>query len=75
MSRPSVVILCPREFKFTDHDAAIERPFLADVAALRTVGLDFDAIIPWHRPRVDAGTSARLARAAVLSEPLWNRVN
>jgi hypothetical protein len=52
MSRPSVVILCPREFKFTDHEATIERPFLAD-----------------------AGTSARLTRAAVLSEPLWNRAN
>ncbi|MEY3608950.1 MAG: hypothetical protein RLZZ447_1738, partial [Verrucomicrobiota bacterium] len=43
MPRPSVVILCPREFKFTDHDATIERPFLADVADLRTVWLDFDA--------------------------------
>ncbi len=52
MSRPSVVILCPREFKFTDHEATSERPFLAD-----------------------AGTSARLTCAAVLGEPLWNRVN
>ena len=52
MSRPSVVILCPREFKFTDHEAASERPFLAG-----------------------AGTSARLTCAAVLGEPLWNRVN
>jgi phosphoglycerate dehydrogenase-like enzyme len=73
MPRPSVVILCPREFKFTDHDATIERPFLADVADLRTVWLDFDApfpdevlgadaIILWHGPRVDAGVIARLRR-------------
>jgi len=73
MSRPSVVILCPQEFKFTDHEATIERPFLADVADLRTVWLDFgapfpdevlgaDAIILWHGPRVDAGVIARLRR-------------
>jgi len=40
MSRPSVVILCPKEFKFTDQEATIERPFLADAADLRTVSLD-----------------------------------
>ncbi len=73
MSRPSVVILCPREFKFTDLEATIERPFLADVADLRTVWLDFDAPFPdevldadalilWHGPRVDAAVIARLRR-------------
>ena len=73
MSRPSVVILCPKEFKFTDQEATIERPFLADAADLRTVSLDFgapfpdevlgaDAIIVWHGPRVDADVIARLRR-------------
>ena len=28
MKKPSVVILCPKEFKFTDHEATVERPFL-----------------------------------------------
>ena len=71
MSRPSVVILCPREFKFTDHDAAVERPFLADIADLSTVWLDFNApfpdavldahaIILWHGPLVTAEVVARL---------------
>lgn len=71
MSHPAVVILCPREFKFTDHDATIERPLLADVADLSTVWLDFDepfpagvlnahAIILWHGPQVTAEVVARL---------------
>jgi phosphoglycerate dehydrogenase-like enzyme len=71
MSRPSVVILCPKEFKFTDHDATVERPHLADVADLSTVWLDFNAPFPpavldaralilWHGPRVTAEIVARL---------------
>lgn len=71
MSRPSVVILCPKEFKFTDLDATVERPHLADVAELSTVWLDFDAPFPpavldaralilWHGPRVTAEIVARL---------------
>ena len=77
MPRPSVVILCPREFKFTDHDATIERPFLADVADLRTVWLDFgapfpdevlgaDAIILWHGPRVTAEVVAGMTRCRAI---------
>jgi phosphoglycerate dehydrogenase-like enzyme len=71
MSRPTVAILCPREFKFTDHDASIERPFLADVADLSTVWLDFNAPFPaevlsahalilWHGPRLTAEIIAKL---------------
>jgi phosphoglycerate dehydrogenase-like enzyme len=71
MAKPRVVILCPKEFKFTDHDATVERPLLADVADLETVWLDFnapfparvlnaDAIILWHGPIVDRGVVAQL---------------
>lgn len=70
-ARPTVVILCPKEFKFTDHEASVERPFLADVADLQTVWLDFNAALPaevlaahalilWHGPLVDATVIARL---------------
>ncbi len=71
MSRPLVVILCPKEFKFTDPAATIETPFLADVADLKTVWLDFNApfpaevldahaIILWHGPLVTAAVIAQL---------------
>ena len=71
MPRPTVVILCPREFKFTDHEASVERPFLGDVADLKTVWLDFNAPLPdeviethalilWHGPQVGAPQLARM---------------
>jgi phosphoglycerate dehydrogenase-like enzyme len=71
MNRPSVVILCPKEFRFTDHAATIEKPFITDVADLKTVWLDFnapfpdevldaDAIILWHGPKVTADVVARM---------------
>jgi phosphoglycerate dehydrogenase-like enzyme len=71
MSRPSVVILCPKEFRFTDHEASIERPFLSDVADLKTVWLDYNdpfptevidahAIILWHGPLITAELAARM---------------
>jgi phosphoglycerate dehydrogenase-like enzyme len=71
MSRPTVVILCPKEFRFTDHQATIETPFIADVADLKTVWLDFNApfpdevldanaIILWHGPKVTAEVVARM---------------
>jgi phosphoglycerate dehydrogenase-like enzyme len=77
MPKPRVVILCPKEFKFTDHAATIERPILADVAELETVWLDFDAPFPaavlaadalilWHGPRVDAKVVAQLAHCRVI---------
>ncbi|MDO8543093.1 MAG: C-terminal binding protein [Opitutaceae bacterium] len=69
--RPSVVILCPQEFKFTDHEATVERPFLRDVADLKTVWLgynapfpdevlDADALILWHGPQVTEQVVARM---------------
>jgi phosphoglycerate dehydrogenase-like enzyme len=77
MSRPTVVILCPKEFKFTDHDATIERPFLGDVADLKTVWLDFNAPFPdevidshalilWHGPQVTAAIAARMKNCKVI---------
>ncbi len=71
MPRPTVVILCPKEFKFTDHAASVERPFLADVAEVETVWVDFnapfpaaaaaaDALILWHGPQLDAAVVARI---------------
>jgi phosphoglycerate dehydrogenase-like enzyme len=70
-ARPSVVILCPKEFKFTDNDATVEQPFLRDVADLSTVWLDFNAPIPeavlkshalilWHGPLITAEVIARM---------------
>ncbi len=71
MTKPLVVILCPKEFKFTDNQATVEQAFLADVAEIRTVRLDFNApfppevldaaaIILWHGPLVDARVVAQL---------------
>ena len=71
MAQPSVVIVCPREFKFTDHEASVERPFLAGIADLSTAWLDFDAPFPatvldahalilWHGPLVTAPIIAQL---------------
>lgn len=69
--RPAVVIVCPREFKFTDASASVETPLLQDVADVQTVWLDFNAPLPpavldahalilWHGPRVDAAAIAQL---------------
>jgi phosphoglycerate dehydrogenase-like enzyme len=69
--RPLVVILCPQEFKFTDAAATVETPFLADIAEVKTVWLDFNAPFPaevlgatalilWHGPLVTADVIARL---------------
>lgn len=69
--RPLVVILCPKEFKFTDHTATVETPFLADVADLKTVWLDFNAPFPpevldahalilWHGPLVTTEVIAKM---------------
>lgn len=71
MHKPRVVILCPREFRFTDHEATVESPLLADVADLSTVWLEFnapfpdevldaDAIILWHGPQVTGEVVSRL---------------
>jgi phosphoglycerate dehydrogenase-like enzyme len=69
--KPSVVILCPKEFKFTDHEASVESPFLKDVAAVSTVWLEYnspfprevldsDALILWHGPLVDAAIISQM---------------
>lgn len=71
MKQPTVAILCPREFRFTDQAATVEQPFLAGVAELRTVWLDYNAPLPeevfdasalilWHGPLVDAAIIRRL---------------
>ena len=71
MPKPLVAILCPKEFRFTDHAATIETPIVADAADVKTVWLDYNspfptevfdatAIILWHGPLVDAGIIARL---------------
>ena len=70
-TRPSVVILCPKEFKFTDHHSTVERPFLEDVADVSTVWLDYEAPFPaevsdahalilWHGPLMSAEVIAGL---------------
>jgi phosphoglycerate dehydrogenase-like enzyme len=71
MKKPNVVILCPREFKFTDNEASVESPFLADIASVKTVWLEYnapfppevldaDALILWHGPLVDAAIVSRM---------------
>ncbi len=77
MPRPLTVIVCPKEFRFTDQTATVETPFLADVADLKTVWLDFNAPIPaevldahaiilWHGPLIDAAIIARLKNCRVI---------
>ena len=77
MSRPTVIIVCPKEFKFTDEAATVESPILADVADLKTVWLDFNApfpaevlgahaIILWHGPLVTAEIVAKLKNCRVI---------
>ena len=72
-----VAILCPKEFKFTDAEASIERPLLAGAADVKTVWLEFnapfpdavleaDALILWHGPRVDAAVVARLEKCRAI---------
>ncbi|MBL9189168.1 MAG: C-terminal binding protein [Opitutaceae bacterium] len=76
-SRPSVVIICPKEFKFTDTEASVERPHLTDIADLSTVWLDFGAPFPaaaldahahilWHGPLMDAAVIAQLKNSRVI---------
>lgn len=71
MPLPSVIILCPKEFRFTDSTASVETPHLAGVAELQTVWLDFGAPLPeavldchalilWHGPMVTAESIARM---------------
>jgi phosphoglycerate dehydrogenase-like enzyme len=72
-----VVILCPREFTFSDPAATVERAVLDGAAAVRTIALDFneplpaealaaDALILWHNLPVDAAVIARLTSCRAL---------
>lgn len=71
MNKPTVVILCPKEFKFNDQDLPVEQPLLSDVADLKTVWVGADepfppevlaahALILWHGPLITAPIIAHL---------------
>jgi phosphoglycerate dehydrogenase-like enzyme len=75
--KPSVVILCPKEFKFTDHEASVESPFLTDVATVKTVWLEYNAPFPrevldssalilWHGPLVDAAIVSQMRQCKAI---------
>ncbi len=77
MPLPHVVILCPREFTFSDPAATVERAVLDGIADVRTIALDFnealpaealtaDALILWHNIPVGAGVIARLVHCRAL---------
>lgn len=77
MPRPTVVILAPNDFKFTDHEASVERPFLEEVADLKTVWMDLNAPFPdeaaaahalilWHGPLVMPDVIARMKNCRVI---------
>jgi phosphoglycerate dehydrogenase-like enzyme len=77
MSRPQVVILCPKEFRFTDQQATVESAYLSDVADIKTVWLDFnapfpdevlnaDALILWHGPLVTAAVASKMTRCRAI---------
>ena len=69
--KPSVVIVCPSEFTFTDKSASVETPFFKDVADLSTVWLAYndplpvavleaDALILWHGPKLSSAEIAKM---------------
>jgi phosphoglycerate dehydrogenase-like enzyme len=77
MPLPQVVILCPREFTFSDPAATVERTVLEGIAEVRTLALDFNELLPaealaadvlilWHNIPVDAGVVARLINCRAL---------
>jgi phosphoglycerate dehydrogenase-like enzyme len=77
MSLPLVVILCPKEFTFSDPTASVERAVLDGTAEVRTIALDFNAPLPeealgadvlllWHNIPITAEVIARLPRCRAL---------
>jgi phosphoglycerate dehydrogenase-like enzyme len=77
MSQPLVAILCPREFKFADAEASVERGVLDGIAEVRTLTLDLNGQIPpealeadililWHGPLFDAALIGRLKRCRAI---------
>jgi phosphoglycerate dehydrogenase-like enzyme len=74
---PLVVILCPKEFTFSDPAATVERGVLDDTAEVRTIAVDFheplpaaalaaDVLLLWHNIPVTAELIARLTRCRAL---------
>ena len=83
MPRPTVAIVCPREFKFTDHEASIERPVLGEVAVALEVGNHAqheEQLLALGRPAFDwivvadgsGGTQAGLTAGLHLHAPFCN---
>src|SRR3954470_21517542 len=77
MPLPVVVILCPKEFTFSDPAAAIERRVLDGVAEVQTIAMDFneplpaaalaaDALLLWHNIPVGADVIAKLTKCRAL---------
>lgn len=77
MPLPLVVILCPKEFTFSDPAATVERGVLDGTAEVRTIALDFNAPLPeealgadvlllWHNIPITAEVIARLTRCRAL---------
>lgn len=77
MSQPLVVILCPKEFTFSDPTAAVERSVLDGTAEVRTLTMDFndplpeaafaaDALLLWHNIPVGGEVMARLKKCRAL---------
>jgi phosphoglycerate dehydrogenase-like enzyme len=73
MPQPLVVILCPKEFTFSDPAATIERGVLDGTAEVRTIAMDFndplpdaafaaDALLLWHNIPVGADVMPRLKK-------------
>ena len=76
-AKPSVVIVCPDEFTFTDESASVEQPILDQAADVKTVRLAFnaplptevlnaDALILWHGPQITAVEIARMKRCRAI---------
>lgn len=77
MPQPLVVILCPKEFTFSDPEARVERGILDGAAEVQTHAMDFngplpdaayaaDALILWHNVPLGAEAIARLPRCRAL---------
>lgn len=77
MPLPLVVILCPKEFTFSDPTAGVERRVLDGTAEVKTIALDFNAPLPdealgadvlllWHNIPITADVIDRLKRCRAL---------
>jgi phosphoglycerate dehydrogenase-like enzyme len=77
MPQPLVVILCPKEFTFSDPAATVERGVLDGTAEVRSIAMDFndplpaaafaaDALLLWHNIPVGADVMPRLKNCRAL---------